>query len=84
MRIDSVHRTPAAAGPDTSESTAHSTLENEVVAGSDQAGVSQLAQSLAMHAANRIEQLRIQVQSGSYDVSAETVAQALIDAHIKD
>jgi len=84
MRIDSVHRTPAAAGPDKSESTAPNTLEKEVVAGADQAGVSALAQSLAMHASDRIEQLRIQVQSGSYDVSAETVAQALIDAHLKD
>jgi len=56
--------------PDKSQSTAHSTLETEVVADTDKA--------------RAIEQLRIQVQSGSYDVSAETVAQALIDAHIKD
>jgi len=84
MRIDSVHRTPAATGPEKSESTAHSTLAKEVVAGSDHAGVSQLAQSLAMHASDRIEQLRLQVQSGSYDVSADTIAQALIDAHLKD
>jgi anti-sigma28 factor (negative regulator of flagellin synthesis) len=61
--------------PDKSESTAHSTQEKEVVA--------PLAQSPATYAADRIEQLRLKVQSGSYDVSAETVAQALIDAHVK-
>jgi anti-sigma28 factor (negative regulator of flagellin synthesis) len=83
MRIDSVHRTPAAAGADKSESTAHSTLEKEVVAGSDQAEVSPLAQSLAQQTTDRIEQLRIQVLSGSYEVSAESVAQSLIDAHLK-
>jgi anti-sigma28 factor (negative regulator of flagellin synthesis) len=62
--------------PDKSESTAHNTLEQEVVA--------PLAQAPAMYAADRIEQLRIQVESGSYDVSAENVAEALIDAHLKD
>jgi anti-sigma28 factor (negative regulator of flagellin synthesis) len=62
--------------PDKSESTAHSTLEKEVVA--------PLAQSPPMYAADRIEQLRMQVELGSYDVSADTIAQALIDAHIKD
>ena len=83
MRIDPLNRTPAAAGPDKSESTARNTLPKEVVAGSDQAEVSPLAQSLAVHASDRIEQLRLQVQSESYNVSADTVAQAMIDAHLK-
>ena len=52
------------------------------VAGADQAEVSQLAQSLAATDPTRIDQLRLQVQSGSYNVSAEEVAGALIDAHL--
>lgn len=50
--------------------------------GGDEANVSQLAQSLAATDPGRIEQLRLQVESGSYDVSAEAVANALIEAHL--
>jgi anti-sigma28 factor (negative regulator of flagellin synthesis) len=46
--------------------------------------VSQLAQSLAAPDPGRIEQLRLEVQSGSYDVSAQAVAKALIDAHLSE
>jgi len=32
----------------------------------------------------RIEQLRAQVESGNYQVSADDLAKALIDSHLKD
>lgn len=56
--------------------------DKQAVTGSDQAEVSQLAQSLAAADPGRIEQLRLQVQSGTYNVSAEAVASALVDAHL--
>jgi len=87
MRIDDLNRTPVTQGPEKSGQTAQQrALEKDTVDGSDQpdqAEVSHLAQSLAAPDPGRIEQLRLQVQSGSYDVSAPTVANALIDAHLK-
>lgn len=90
MRIDDLNRTPATQGPGGAEATEKSgqpaqqrSSQQDAIAGSDQAEVSQLAQSLAAPDPGRIEQLRLQVQSGSYEVAAEVVANALIDAHIK-
>jgi anti-sigma28 factor (negative regulator of flagellin synthesis) len=85
MRIDDLNRTPVTPGAEKSGQTAQQRpLEKDAVAGSDQAEVSHLAQSLAAPDPGRIEQLRLQVQSGSYNVSAQTVANALIDAHLKE
>ena len=90
MRIDDLNRTPVTQGTEQSGQTAQKRaegkdpLENGGVAGSDQADVSHVAQTLAPPDPGRIEQLRLQVQSGSYDVSAQTVANALIDAHLKE
>ena len=85
MRIDDLNRTPVANGPEKSEQTAQQRPpEKDSVAVSDQAEVSDLAQSLASPDPSRIEQLRLQVQSGSYDVSAQAVADALINAHLKE
>jgi anti-sigma28 factor (negative regulator of flagellin synthesis) len=87
MRIDDLNRTPVTQGTEKSGQTAQlNPTEKEVVGGSDQpdqAEVSHLAQSLAAPDPGRIEQLRLQVQSGSYDVPAHTLANTLIDAHLK-
>jgi flagellar biosynthesis anti-sigma factor FlgM len=83
MRIDSLNRTPVTQGAEKSEPAAQpSPPGKEVVAGSDHTELSPLAEALASRDADRIELLRQQVQSGSYDVSAETIANALIDAHL--
>ena len=83
MRIDSLNRTPVTQGAEQSGPTAQtSPPEKKVVAESDHTGLSPLAQALASHDTDRIELLRQQVQSGNYDVSAETIANALIDAHL--
>jgi anti-sigma28 factor (negative regulator of flagellin synthesis) len=83
MRIDDLNRTPVTQGAEQSEQTAQQRAPGkESAAASDQAEVSQLAQSLAAPDPSRIEQLRLQVQSGGYDVSAQAVANSLIDAHI--
>jgi flagellar biosynthesis anti-sigma factor FlgM len=87
MRIDDLNRVPVTPGTEQAGQTAQSRTSEATVAGSvlsDQAEVSQLAQSLAAPDPGRIEQLRLEVQSGSYDVSAQAVAKALIDAHLSE
>jgi flagellar biosynthesis anti-sigma factor FlgM len=93
MRIDDLNRTPVPPGPGSTEASAASgettrqrATQQDAIAGSDQpdqAAVSQLAQSLAGADPGRIEELRLQVQSGSYEVSAQATANSLIDAHLK-
>jgi flagellar biosynthesis anti-sigma factor FlgM len=86
MRIDDLNRAPVTSGTEKSgQSAQQRSTENDAVAGSnqDQAEVSHLAQSLAAADPSRIEQLRLQVESGTYEVPAQSVASTLIDAHLK-
>jgi anti-sigma28 factor (negative regulator of flagellin synthesis) len=84
MRIDDLNRTPVTPGTENSGQTAQQRPEKEEVASSDQAEVSHLAQALATPDPGRIDQLRLEVQSGTYDISAQTVANALINAHLTE
>jgi len=100
MRIDESNRTSLTQGAEQSgqaaqtraagtESAGKNQPDSNAVSGADQAEVSQLAQSLSappptMPSSSRLEQLRMEVQSGKYDVPAQAVASALINAHIKD
>ena len=85
MRIDDLNRTPLTQGTEKSDQTAAPRAQaKETAGGSDQAQVSSLAQSLSAPDPGRIEQLRLQVQSGNYEVSAQAVAGALIQAHLKE
>jgi flagellar biosynthesis anti-sigma factor FlgM len=90
MRIDDLNRapqgTPGTQASDKSGTAgkAHSSPTDSVAGseGSDQAEVSTLAQSLAAPDPGRIEELRLQVESGTFEVSAHSLANALIDAHL--
>jgi len=85
MRIDDQNRIPVTQSGEKSEKTAQQrAAEKDAKAGADHAEVSHLAQALATPDPGRIEQLRLEVQSGSYDVSARTVAKAIIDAHLAE
>jgi flagellar biosynthesis anti-sigma factor FlgM len=95
MRIDDLNPTQGnvtqgsatQATEKSSQAAQQRAAEKQAAAGSnqpDQAEISHLAQSLAAPDPGRIEQLRLQVQSGSYDVSAQAVANALIDSHLKE
>jgi anti-sigma28 factor (negative regulator of flagellin synthesis) len=87
MRIDDLNRTPLAQGTEKTDQTAPKRTgekDGAALAGTDQAQVSELAQSLASRDPQRLEQLRLDVQSGKYNVSAEAVANSIIDAHLKD
>jgi anti-sigma28 factor (negative regulator of flagellin synthesis) len=87
MRIDDLNRTPLAQGAQQAEQTPEKrpTDQNGVPAASaDQANVSSLAHALSAGDPQRLEQLRLQVQSGNYNVPAGTLANSIIDAHLKD
>jgi anti-sigma28 factor (negative regulator of flagellin synthesis) len=84
MRIDDLNRTASTQSTEKAGPTPTRSSEKESLVGSDQAEVSQTAQALAAPDPGRIEQLRLQVQSGNYDVPAQSVANAVIDAHSKE
>ncbi len=93
MRIDDLNRTPAAQSAEKTDQTAQQrpgTPGKDGVPGSDQAEVSSLARVLSAHDSapvrdsSRIEQLRLDVQSGKYNVPADAVAGAIVDAHLTD
>ena len=87
MRIDDLNRTPASLGTEKTDPAAQKPgLEKDAksVAASDQADISQLAHALSVRDPQRLEQLRLEVQSGNYSVSADAVANAIIQQHLKD
>lgn len=87
MRIDDLNRTPVTAGTDKTDATLparNGDNDGTKAPSTDQAEVSTLARALASPDANRLEQLRLEIQSGNYKVSAEAVAKAIIDAHSSD
>lgn len=90
MRIDDLNRASVTQGTEQTAQTGpqralgKDPLGKDGVASSDQAEVSNMAQSLAAPDPGRIEQLRLQVESGSYEVSAQAVASALINAHLTE
>ena len=85
MRIDDLNRASATPGAEKAGQAAQPfSAEKESGAGSDHVEVSLAAQALATPDPGRIDQLRLQVQSGSYHVPAQAVASALIDAHLNE
>ena len=85
MRIDDLNRTPLAQGaekPDAADPKRGSEKNPNAAGSTDSADVSELAHALAAPDPKRIEQLRAAVESGTYQVSAEAVAKAIVDAHI--
>jgi anti-sigma28 factor (negative regulator of flagellin synthesis) len=87
MRIDDLNRTPLTQGTEKTDAAAQKRAEEKdgsLPAAADQANVSELAQALASRDPQRLEQLRLDVQSGKYNVSAEAVAKAIIEAHAKE
>jgi anti-sigma28 factor (negative regulator of flagellin synthesis) len=90
MRIDDLNRASVTTGTEqsgsvgTERSAGKDSAPKDAVAGSDQADVSELAQSLSGSGAGRVEQLRLEVQSGSYHVSADALANSIIEAHLAE
>ncbi|MGD0437897.1 MAG: flagellar biosynthesis anti-sigma factor FlgM [Bryobacteraceae bacterium] len=85
MRIDDLNRAPAAQGAEKTDQVAQKRGPGkDSASAADQADVSQLAQALTSSDPQRLEQLRLAVQSGAYEVSAEAVAKAIVDYHSTD
>ena len=84
MRIDDLQRPSGTQGTEQTDQAAAKRASGRAATagGGDTAEVSQLAQNLAPQDPQRIEQLRLAVQSGTYTVSAAEVAGAIIDAHM--
>jgi anti-sigma28 factor (negative regulator of flagellin synthesis) len=86
MRIDDLNRTPLTQGTEKTDQAAQKRAldQNSVSDSSDEAEVSQLAQALSTSDPARLEQLRLQVESGTYQVTPDALAQSIINAHSKE
>ena len=87
MRIDDLNRSPLAQGAEKTDQTAQNRASEKnglPAASPDQANVSAFAHALSARDPQRLEQLRLEVQSGKYNVPAQTVGNSIIDAHLKD
>jgi len=85
MRIDDLNRAPLTQSAEKTDAAGQKRPHDQDTAaarGTDQADVSQLAQALGTRDPQRIEQLRLEVESGKYNVSAEDLAKAIVDAHL--
>ena len=86
MRIDDLNRTPLTQGAEKTDQAAEKRAleKNNITDSTDQAEVSQLAKALSSGDPTRLEQLRVQVQSGNYEVNAGTLAKSIINAHFTE
>ena len=87
MRIDDLNRTPLTQGAQQTEQASEQRPSEKTglsTASADQAEVSSLAQALSSRDAPRLDQLRLQVQSGTYNVPADAIAKSIISSHLKD
>jgi anti-sigma28 factor (negative regulator of flagellin synthesis) len=88
MRIDDLNRTPLTQGTEKADQTAaqqrSGVPQKGGVTDSDHAEVSQLARALSASDPAKIEQLRLEVQSGTYSVSADVVAKAIVNGHLTE
>jgi len=87
MRIDDLNRAPLTEETGKTEQTADKRAlekDSKAARGTDQAEVSQMAQALSTSDPQRLEQLRLAVQSGEYEVPAEAVAKAIIKHHVRE
>ncbi|HYK18090.1 MAG TPA: flagellar biosynthesis anti-sigma factor FlgM [Bryobacteraceae bacterium] len=88
MRADDLNRTAVRRGAqqaeETSEKRASEKSGDLQAASGDQANVSSLARALSSRDAQKLEQLRLEVQSGKYNVPAGEIANSIISSHLKD
>jgi len=87
MRIDDLNRSNQTQATEKLDQSAQKrALEQKSGAtdGVDQAEVSDLARGLAAKDPQRLEQLRLAVESGTYDVSASAVANSIIKDHLNE
>jgi anti-sigma28 factor (negative regulator of flagellin synthesis) len=84
MRIDDLSRTTVTQAAEQCEQATPQGPSVESAAAGPEDEAAHFAQSIEASDPIRIEQLRQQVLSGSYDVSTHKVADAVIDAHLDE
>ncbi len=86
MRIDDLNRAPLTQGAEKTDQAAEKRAlgKSSIADGTDQAEVSQLARALQARDPSQLERLRLQVESGKYEVPAEALAKSIIDAHLNE
>lgn len=87
MRIDDLNRTPVTQGTQQAEQAPEKRASDKnglPAASADQVDVSSLAHALSAGDPQKLEELRLQVQSGNYNVPSNTLANSIIDGHLKD
>jgi len=84
MRIDDLNRSPQTVATEKANSgpTARSRESEVESADGDNTKISSLAHALQPQDSQRLEQLRLEVQSGQHRVSGEKVAKAVLDETI--
>ena len=84
MRIDDVNSTAQAKAAEPLERTGEAPKKERTPPyTSDHVEISQLADAVNSQDAGRLEQLRLQVEAGTYQVHPEAVAKAIVDEHLK-
>ncbi len=80
MRIDDVNRSPLPQAAEKANSGSAVRGENDRAGnGADNAEISPLARALQTSDPQRLERLRLDVQSGRYQVSGDSVAKAIVN-----
>ena len=84
MRIDDLNRAQQTEATQRSEQ-AGERVKNELEPrqSTDRIDLSQLAETVSSPDPRRLEQLRLEVQNGTYKVSAEAIAKSIVDEHLK-
>ena len=87
MRADDLNRTAVRRGAQQAEETSEKRASEKSgglrAASGDQANVSSLAHALSSRDAQKLEQLRLEVQSGN-NVPAGEIANSIISSYLKD
>jgi flagellar biosynthesis anti-sigma factor FlgM len=84
MRIDDLNRPGQTQAAERTERAGEQDKnERSARSSSDQVDISQLANALNSADTHRIEQLRLQVSAGTYQVQPDVVAKSIIDEHVK-
>ena len=83
MRIDDLNRAQQTEAAKPDQAVGRRKNEFAPHQSPDQVDISQLAETVTSADPQRLEQLRLEVQNGTYKVSAEAVAKSIVEEHLK-
>ena len=83
MRIDDINRAQPTEATKPDQAVGRPKSEFGAHQPPDQVDISALAESVSSADPRRVEQLRLEVEKGTYKVSADAVAKSIIEEHLK-